>query len=99
MKKRTLNEYRQTKEYYTHKKVENKAKFVEDLIQSRIEGSINAVTEDARDDLFELIHEAMLDFGLIDFEKDGIDITEDVNNNFHKIYIGVLLELIKEQLK
>ena len=98
MKKRTLNEYRQTKEYYTHKKVENKAKFVEDLIQSRIEGSINAVTEDAKDDLFELIHEAMLDFDLIDFEENG-DITENVNNNFHKIYIGVLLELIKEQLK
>ena len=98
MKKRTLNEYRQTKEYYVHKENKNKDQFIEDLVQSRIEQSIDVVTEDVRDDLFELIHEAMLDFGLIDFEENG-DITEDVNNNFHTIYIGVLFKLITEQLK
>ena len=76
----------------------NKDQFIEDLVQSRIEQSIDVVTEDVRDDLFELIHEAMLDFGLIDFEENG-DITEDVNNNFHTIYIGVLFKLITEQLK
>jgi hypothetical protein len=98
MKKRTLNEYRQTKEYYTHKETKKKDQFVEDLIQSRIEQAIDIVTEDTRDELYHYIHEAMLECDLINFDNHG-DITQEMNDSFHTIYIGVLFKLITEQLK
>jgi len=83
MKKRTLNEYRQTKEYYTHKENKKENKFVEDLVQSRFEAAIKEVYEWTIDDLYQNIQEVMGDH---------------VDKDFHKIYIGVILELIKDQI-
>jgi hypothetical protein len=98
MKKRTLNEYRQTKEYYTHKETKKEDKFVEDLVQSRFEAAIKEVYEWTIDDLYENIQEAMGDHDLIPFDEGGDINWEKLDNDFHKIYIGVILELIKDQI-
>jgi len=71
---------------------DHKDQFVKDLIQGRIEKAINEVVEDARDDLYELINEIMLDFDLVSYGDDG-DITEEVNENHCKIYKGVVRKL------
>ena len=75
----------------------SKNRFEEDLIQGRIEKAINEVVEDARDDLYELINEIMLDFDLVSYEDDG-DITEEVNNNHYKIYLGVVCKLYSDAI-
>ena len=71
---------------------DHKDQFVKDLIQGRINNAINEVVEDARDDLYELINEIMLDFDLVSYGDDG-DITEEVNENHCKIYKGVVRKL------
>ncbi len=76
---------------------EHKDQFVKDLIQGRIEKAINEVVEDARDDLYELINEIMLDFDLVSYEDDG-DITEEVNENHYKIYKGVVRKLYTDAI-
>ncbi len=75
----------------------SKNRFEEDLIQGRIEKAINEVVEDARDDLYELINEIMLDFDLVSYEDDG-DITEEVNENHYKIYKGVVRKLYTDAI-
>ncbi len=76
---------------------EHKDQFVKDLVQGRIEKAINEVVEDARDDLYELINEIMLDFDLVSYEDDG-DITEEVNENHYKIYKGVVRKLYTDAI-
>ena len=98
MKKRTLNEYRQTKEYYTHKETKKEDQFVEDLVQSRFEAAIKEVYEWTINDLYENIQEVMGDHDLIPFDENGEINWEKLDNDFHKIYIGVVLELIKDQI-
>lgn len=75
----------------------SKNRFEEDLIQGRIEKVINEVVEDARDDLYELINEIMLDFDLVSYGDDG-DITEEVNENHYKIYKGVVRKLYTDAI-
>ncbi len=75
----------------------SKNRFEEDLIQGRIDKAINEVVEDARDDLYELINEIMLDFDLVSYEDDG-DITEEVNENHYKIYKGVVRKLYTDAI-
>lgn len=98
MKKRTLNEYRQTKEYYTHKQTKKEDKFVEDLVQSRFEAAIKEVYEWTINDFYQNIQEAMGDHDLIPFYEDGDINWDKLDDDFHKIYIGVILELIKDQI-
>ena len=76
---------------------DHKDQFVRDLIQGRINNAINEVVEDARDDLYELINEIMLDFDLVSYEDDG-DITEEVNENHYKIYKGVVRKLYTDAI-
>ncbi len=76
---------------------DHKDMFVKDLIQGRIEKAINEVVEDARDDLYELINEIMLDFDLVSYGDDG-DITEEVNENHYKIYKGVVRKLYTDAI-
>jgi len=75
----------------------SKNRFEEDLIQGRIEQAINIVVEDAKDDLYELINEVMIDCDLISWGNDG-DITEEVNNNHYKIYTGVVRKLYTDAI-
>jgi len=98
MKKRTLNEYRQTKEYYTHKENKKENKFVEDLVQSRFEAAIKEVYEWTIDDLYQNIQEVMGDHDLILFDENGDINWDKLDKDLHKIYISVILELIKDQI-
>jgi len=98
MKKRTMNELRQEKEYGYKQPLKKEDRFVRDLVKSRLDKIAHKVTEDVQIELFDWICAEMVENDLVIFDQHE-DIADETNERFDKIYKQVLCNLLTKQLK